>query len=67
MRLFYFRPIGSGNAYGPIEARDERDARKKAHQTFPRVRIEVWETTREAMQQIQDNYKRNYHPMYACE
>lgn len=66
MKLFYVRPIGDGNAYGPIEAANEREARKQGRQMFG-CRVEAWETTREAMQQIQDNYQRNYHYMYACD
>lgn len=75
MREFYYRFIGSGNSYGPVRAENEKVARKRIadlwredfRESGKRMRFEVWETSPAEREQIQRNYRENYHTQYACE
>ncbi len=56
MRLWYFRPPGSGNAYGPIEASSLEEARVKVRASLGVARLprgtDVWETSRKEIDWI---------------
>lgn len=73
MREFYYRFISSGNAYGPVRAVDETAAKKRVRELWKedfvgrRVRFELWETTPQDRESVQENYRKNYHSQYACE
>ena len=56
MRLWYVRPKGDGNAYGPLEAADEQGARAQARRLFgPTWVYDVWETTRKELDEMVEN------------
>ena len=56
-RLWYYRYPGGFHALGPVEARNEQEARQKIRGDKERLPTgtEVWETSRKAIDYIVEN------------
>lgn len=60
-RLFHYRLPGSFHAYGPVRAMNAEDARRKIRAAWGLKRLpagtEVWETTAEEQQWMQQHFE----------